>query len=270
MIRFSLRKQVSALAGIGLSAIIWTTGPLNRINMLSSTAASPAVASNAVDLTPDRLRVAGLRFVPELPLELVQFETVFWDARDSESLRQLIAHRAAVQDKRILEIGTGTGLVSLCCLQHGAASVVATDINPQAVANARYNAQRLGLASRLEVRRVRRDSPSAYSPLRPGERFDLIISNPPWELGTPVEDADFAFLDPGFQLLDSLLKGLDQHLQPDGRALLAYGCVSAIDQLYRLAPQYGLTVTKLDDRQLDDLDELFLPGMLLEVRRDSR
>ena len=46
-------------------------------------------------------------------------------------------------DARYLEIGTGTGILGILCLQNGADEVVATDINPAAVANARYNAAML-------------------------------------------------------------------------------------------------------------------------------
>mgnify|MGYP002528033829 CR=1 FL=1 len=61
--------------------------------------------------------------------------------------------------------------------------------------------------------------------------FDLIISNPPWEDAVPSNVSEFAFYDAEFQLLDSILRGLDGHLTDDGRALLLYGCVTAIDQL---------------------------------------
>ena len=51
---------------------------------------------------------------------LVQFETVFWEPPDTKSLRKLIFETDLVHDKAVLEIGSGTGLISLCCLQSGA------------------------------------------------------------------------------------------------------------------------------------------------------
>ena len=216
------------------------------------------------------LEIAEFRNVPELDHDLVQFEAVFWDARDTVSLRRMIAEQRIAEGRTVLEIGTGTGLISLCCIGHGATEVVATDINPRAVANARYNALTLGYGDRLVVRGVSRQRPDAYSVIGRREKFDLIISNPPWEDGIPVRDEEFAFFDLNFQLLDSILGGLDQHLEEDGRALLAYGCVSAIRAVHRRAKFHGLHVEQLDDRELDALPELFLPGMLLEVRRESR
>jgi predicted RNA methylase len=204
-----------------------------------------------------------------LPKNIAVFETVFWDPRDTISLRRLIRETPLVRDRTVLEIGTGSGLLSLCCLMAGARHVVATDVTSRAVANARYNAELLGVADRLEVRHVSLSDPGAYAVLRPGERFDLILSNPPWEDKTPRKIDDFAFYDEEFALLRSILAGLKDRLNPGGRALLAYGHVSAVRTLRRLAHEYGLTVRVLDDRDLDELPADFLPGMLLEVTPHS-
>ena len=203
--------------------------------------------------------------VEDFDVELARFESVFWDTEDTVSLRKLIRETPLVEGKRVLEIGTGTGLISMCCLQAGAARVVATDINPQAVANANYNARGLEFDRRFETRLVPKHRPDAYSVIGQRERFDLIISNPPWQDGAPQSIGEYAFYDPGFNLLRSLLAGLRDHLEPEGKALLAYGSVDAIKEVQRLAPQYGLQVRILDDRDLDSLRPQFLPGMLLEV-----
>ncbi len=203
--------------------------------------------------------------VEDFEKELVLFESVFWEPTDTTSLRRLIRETSLVKGKTVFEIGTGSGLVSLVCLKAGAARVVASDINPNAVRNAVHNAQRLGLLGNFEVRRVPRRSPGAWTILQKGEKFDLIISNPPWEDSVPDQVKDFALYDPGFGLLVSLLSGAKERLKPGGRMLLAYGCVTAIRKIEALAPQHGLTVKRLDDRQLEDLDEVFLPGMLLEL-----
>ena len=67
------------------------------------------------------------------------------------------------------------------------------------------------------------------------------------------------------QLLKSLLDGLRDHLNPGGRALLAYGAVDGIQHLLRYSEDNGLRVRILDDRKLEDLPAVFVPGMLLEV-----
>lgn len=198
--------------------------------------------------------------------EIVQFESVFWEPDDTVSMRKLIVEDSIAASRDVLEIGTGTGIISILCLQNDAQSVVATDINPAAVANAKYNAAILTPDSTLDVRLVSKDSPGAFDVINDDERFDLILSNPPWEDRVATKPAEHAFYDPGFQLMDSLLDGLPKHLKRSGRCLLAYGHVPAIKRLQNEAEKRNLEFKILDDRDLDTLDKDFLPGMLVEIR----
>jgi methylase of polypeptide subunit release factors len=210
-------------------------------------------------------KIVGWRFIEDFPEEIAVFESVFWDARDTTTLRRLIRQPTFARDKTVLEIGTGSGLLSLCCLKAGARHVVATDVNAAAIANARYNADRLGVADRLETRLVSLKQTEAYAVVGQTERFDLIISNPPWENQQPTAIDEYAFYDEEFRLLRSILEDLPDHLEPGGQAYLAYGSVSAVRHCQRLAAELGLAATILDDRELDDLPEVFLPAMVIQV-----
>jgi predicted RNA methylase len=252
------------LASLSIATLLLASAPLvaRRSTTVRSESEPPP---EPVELQRPPVELQVYRWVEDLPRDVAQFTTVFWDPRDTESLRQLIRETALVRDKTVLEIGAGTGLLSLCCLKAGAARVVATDVNPAAVANTVYNATILGLDERLEVRLVSLDRAGAFSVVAAPERFDLIISNPPWENRTPGRIDDYALYDQGFALMRSLLAGLAEHLKPGGKALLAYGCVDAIKTIQRLAPEFQLAIRTLDDRNVRDLPEVFLPGMLLEV-----
>ncbi len=212
-----------------------------------------------------RYRTVAHHAVRGFPRRLAQYEGVFWEPRDTSMLRRLIGKGDVFEDKTVLEIGAGTGLLSLCCLQAGARRVIATDINPAAVANTRYNADLLGYGKRLAVRRVSRRRPGAFSVVKPTEKFHYIISNPPWEDRKPRTIEEYALCDDNFDLLRSILAGLKTHLEPGGRAYLVYGCVEAVEYVQRLAPRHDLHVRLLDNRRLDELPEVFLPGMLIEV-----
>lgn len=203
--------------------------------------------------------------VPPLSHDVAIMDSVFWEPADTDSLRATIFRTPQLKGSRVLEIGTGSGLVSLCCLQAGAAHVVATDLNPKAVQNVRYNAANFATPDHLDARLVPRREPNAWTVIKPNERFDFIISNPPWEDQKPKSVAEFALYDPDFQLLDSLVKGARDRLKPSGRMWLAYGCVTAIRRIKNLAKAEQLNYTQLDERSLDELPEVFLPGMLLEL-----
>ena len=49
------------------------------------------------------------------------------------------------------DVGTGTGVIAAVLARRGVARVVATDVDPRALACARENLERLGLAQRVEV-----------------------------------------------------------------------------------------------------------------------
>lgn len=202
--------------------------------------------------------------------EIVQFESVFWEPDDTVSLRKLIVEDAIASGRDVLEIGTGTGVLSVLCLQNDAKSVVATDINPAAAACANYNAAMLAPERKIDVRLVDAKSPAAFAVIDPAETFDLIISNPPWEDGSIAAPLDHAFYDPGFALMDTLLDGLPTHLRPGGRCLLAYGHVPAIERLIEQCEARKFDCKILDDRELASLPKDFLPGMLIEVKPPLR
>ena len=107
--------------------------------------------------------VAQVWEVPEVQYgDIIQFESVFWEPDDTTSLRKMIVEDSLASGRSVLEIGTGTGLISILCAQHMATEVLATDINPAAVANARYNAAMVEADDIMKVRLVKPDSPGAF------------------------------------------------------------------------------------------------------------
>ncbi|MEO2019437.1 MAG: 50S ribosomal protein L11 methyltransferase [Fuerstiella sp.] len=236
---------------------------------LSATVESAEQPVTSLVVSPASKQVPSIlswESVESLPEQIAVFDHVFWEPDDTSSLRAILRTTDLVHNKSVLEIGTGSGIVSLCCLQAGASNIVATDINPWAVRNAAYNAEVLKFADRMEVRQVAQNRPQAWSVIGREERFDVILSNPPWELGQTTRVEDFALYDPDFRLMKSFVEGLPEHLNPGGRAFLAYGCVTAIRRLQTLLMKHNLPFRVLDERSLDDLPETFLPGMLIEIR----
>ncbi|RYF23588.1 MAG: class I SAM-dependent methyltransferase [Comamonadaceae bacterium] len=109
------------------------------------------------------------------------------------------------------DIGTGTGVLAAVLVRRGVARVVATDQDPRALACARDNLQRLGVAKSVEV---------VQADLFPAGQAPLIVCNPPWvpaRASSPIEQAVY---DEGSRMLRGFLGGVAPHLAPGGQAWL--------------------------------------------------
>lgn len=76
---------------------------------------------------------------------------------------------------RVLDLGTGSGILALAAVRLGAARVVALDVDPDALEVARQNLERNGVAGDVELLRARAD-PARLALLEP-MRFDLTAAN---------------------------------------------------------------------------------------------
>ena len=123
-------------------------------------------------------------------------------------------HLAVHSGERVLEIGSGLGLAAVLAAKAGA-TVVATDVVPEAVEAIRANALLNGVSVDARLG-------DCYAPVA-GERFDLICTNPP-QMPTPPDRAraDAAAAadnggPDGWALLDRVIRGARDHLRPGGR-----------------------------------------------------
>lgn len=131
--------------------------------------------------------------------------------RSGAAFARLLDERLIPPGSRVLDLGTGSGLVAVRALRW-AASGVAVDVNPSAVRCARINALLNETEDRLDVREGDLFGPVA------GERFDVILFNPPFFRGEPRDALDRAWR--SSDVPERFAAGLSDHLAPGGRALL--------------------------------------------------
>jgi release factor glutamine methyltransferase len=151
---------------------------------------------------------------------------------DTEILVEAVVERLrSGPSPTVLDIGTGSGCIALSILRDlQDARALAADVSEEALEIARRNADRLDLASRIELR-----ASSWLGAIAPGERFAAIVSNPPYvsradRRGLPEEVREhepalalFADSEDGLSSYRAILEGLDGHLEPSGLVAFEVG-----------------------------------------------
>lgn len=128
------------------------------------------------------------------------------------------------RDSRVLEIGPGTGIISIALAKHRGCKVRAVDISSKAVDLAKKNAS----FNRVDIELVQGD---VYEPI--SGKFDLIISNPPYiredeeaflkkELSYEPKEALYAGAD-GMDIIKKIVVGARPYLRPGGSLMLEIG-----------------------------------------------
>ena len=117
-----------------------------------------------------------------------------------------------LKGKRFLELGCGTGVVSVRAAQLGA-RVTASDISATALANAKVNAGKNG----VEVELVNSDLFQSF----PSQRFDVIMINPPYYPKNPGNEEEHAwYCGEGHEYFHRLFAELKNYLNPGGEVFL--------------------------------------------------
>jgi release factor glutamine methyltransferase len=175
------------------------------------------IAEMSARTKPFEISVAGV--------ELTVLPKVYPGGIDSELTSEAIGD---VSDKSVLDLCTGTGIVAVKAAQNGASSVIAVDLNPEAVKNAKLNAQKFNL-NQIEVREG-----SLFEPVG-DEKFDVIAINPPYTGKKPANKTEICFWDEENQTTRHFFAQYKQHLNTNGEAYLAWADFSSIELIEELA-----------------------------------
>ena len=117
----------------------------------------------------------------------------------SESAAATMLYLAAytygdIMDKRVLDLGCGTGRLALGCAFLGAKSVVGADIDKLAVKLALENSTKLGFKTKVDW--IAGDINAVAG------KFDTVAQNPPF--GVQKRGADRFFLEKALQVADAV------------------------------------------------------------------
>jgi len=183
---------------------------------------------------------------------------VYEPSDDTELLLRSVRLRAG---ERVLEVGTGTGVVAIHCARLGA-RVTATDIHPTAVGLARENAA----ANDVELELLEGDM---FEPVE--GTYDVVILNPPY-LPTEPEDLTRTPLDgaldggpDGTRVALRFVQGLASHMAEGGRAYMVVSSLQDMDRVRGALEERGLAHRTVGSQKFD-----FETISVLEIRHPHK
>lgn len=166
----------------------------------------------------------------ELSLPLVTQAGVFAGGKVDAGTRLLLDTLPGDLPDHILDVGCGTGVIGLAAALRGAGAVDLTDVNLLAIQAAAENIRRLGLPQ------CRAFPGDVYAGC--GEdRYDLIVSNPPFHRGKAID----------YAVADRLIEGAPAHLRQGGSLLIVANAFLAFGK--RMERVFAQVVTVSATRQ---------------------
>ena len=188
-------------------------------------------------------RYDDFRLERVLGLPLLVTPTVFNPKlpRTGAFLAACLEARRVAADAEVLDMGTGSGVCAVFAARY-ARRVVAVDINAAAVRCARLNATLNHVEDTVEVRHGDLFAPVA------GERFDLILFNPPFLQGAPRDDRDRAWR--STDVAERFAAGVCGHLKPGGEVLVLLSSFGGAERFLEEFRRQQFAVETVAERRL--------------------
>lgn len=131
--------------------------------------------------------------------------------------------------KTALDIGTGSGCIACMIAKHTDCQIIGLDVSKDALNTALDNASRLNLFNKAIFRKS-----DIFSNVKPGESFDIIVSNPPYippcekeniqtEVKFDPENALFTQDEKGLEFYEKITKQAHEILNKGGYLLYELG-----------------------------------------------
>ena len=156
-----------------------------------------------------------------------------------------------LKDRKLLELGGGSGLISIHCAKQGA-TVTVTDLSQKALSNIEFN----GKQNQVSFDLVYSDMFNAL----PSQRFDWIVINPPYYAGEPKNEADLAwYCGKDFDYFRKLFSGLAHYRHAETRVIMVLTLGCDLEKIFSVARLHGFEfkLIKEQDVLFDGKDFLF-------------
>lgn len=147
-----------------------------------------------------------------------------------------------LKKKNLLELGAGSGLISIYSSKHGAYAT-ASDISQLAIDNIIENTQ----LNNVNIRVIKSD---LFNEIDPKE-YDLIIINPPFYPNNPQKESDHAwFCGVNFEYFHKLFNQLESIIINEGKMIMILSEDCNIQKICSIAVEYKRSLNILKEKRI--------------------
>jgi release factor glutamine methyltransferase len=147
-----------------------------------------------------------------------------------------------IRNKSLLELGCGTGLISIVCAKQGAI-VTASDLSQAALNNTAINVESSGVA----IGAIQSDLFDNLS----GKTFDWIIINPPYYAKDPANESELAWnCGEHFEYFEKLFKNLRHHINSKSNVIMVLTLGCDLKNIFFIATKYGFEFELIEERNV--------------------
>ncbi|MFB6456606.1 methyltransferase [Chitinophaga sp. Hz27] len=168
------------------------------------------------------------------------------DPQLTNSTSLLLKHMPNVEGCTILDIGCGSGIISITAMKNGAKQAVATDVSVKALENTRFNCQQHHLDSVLTLQTDIFD--------RVEGRFHYIFGN------LPILDDIWSKDTPPLSMLKRFLTAANDHILPGGKVYFSWASFAPVLPVMDMLKALGYNYTLHADYRANTMWYLFVVG----------
>lgn len=176
--------------------------------------------------------------------EIIIFPEVMSPKYDRSS-RMFLSLMSSQKGKDVLEIGSGTGIISLFCFFQGAGNITCLDINEHAVKNTKANFEK------YHITNVSIFISNLFEKVG-DKKFDTIIFNAPYH-GIKANDLlELGTSDYNYETMERFFKDAGKYLKKDGRILFGFADMGDNDLLKKIIKNNGYEIERLKTQDNGD------------------